>query len=451
MNRLFFRFFLLVMLAITLATFAIYFTLSRLFGDPIEDIAMRQAAAQIQMLEQYVDKAPSDEWLARLNKTREVLNIDFELIPLQVALDALPASKRAALQRGDITVDIGRKSLSRRVDLTGERYIGSNEEVIRLIGLPIEIGNAFKIEAVRFIIVALCLLIPASLWSRAHWRSLQALSDAAAAIGAGRLSTRTALPLSDSIYPLAARMNQMAERIESLIESHKALLHSVSHELRTPIARMRFSLELLREAREDTAREKRFDSIESDLAELETLVIELLQVSRPELPLAQRSKFDLAVMLRQVIGSTEHGLGDKQLLTDFDSAEVAIHGDARLLGRAVGNLLRNAQKYAKHTIGVGARLSIDGVHITVEDDGPGIPQAERTRVFEAFYRLDRSRDRTTGGFGLGLSIAQRAVAAHGGSIIVDDSPLGGARFTITLPEQQGIRAEIPPSRQEQVR
>lgn len=436
MNRLFFRFFLLVMLAITLATFVIYFTLSRLFGDPIEDIALRQTAAQIQMLEQYVDKAPSDEWLARLNKTREVLNIDFELIPLQLAVDTLPASKRAALERGDITIDIDRKSLLRRVDLTGERYIGSNEEVIRLNGLPIEIGDAFKIEAVRFVVVALCLLIPASLWSRAHWRSLQTLSDAAGAIGAGRLSTRTHLPPSDSIYPLAARMNQMAERIESLVESQKALLHSVSHELRTPIARMRFSLELLRQSGDGMPSEKRLDSIEYDLAELETLVIELLQASRPELPIAQSSLFDLAGMLRQAIGSIEHGFGDKQLITDFDNAGAGIEGDPRLLLRAVGNLVRNAQKYAKHTLRVGARLTGGEVHITVEDDGPGIPPAERSRVFEAFYRLDRSRDRATGGFGLGLSIAQKAVAAHGGSIVVDDSPLGGARFTITLPARQ---------------
>jgi two-component system OmpR family sensor kinase len=96
--------------------------------------------------------------------------------------------------------------------------------------------------------------------------------------------------------------------------------------------------------------------------------------------------------------------------------------------------MRNAQKYAHGRVELGARRTGDGsVEIVIDDDGPGIPDAERTKIFEPFYRLDRSRDRATGGFGLGLSIAQKAVGLHGGSIAVGDSPLGGARFTIMLP------------------
>jgi two-component system OmpR family sensor kinase len=433
MNRLFFRFFLLVMLAITLATFAIYFTLGRLFGDPVEDIALRQAAAQIQMLERYVDKAPADEWLARLNKAREVSEIDFELIPLDKALAALPAAKQAALRRGDITVDVAGKTLLRRVDLRGQRYIGSDGEVIQLKGLPIEIGTALKMEAVRYIIVALCLLLPASLWSRAHWRSLQRLSDAAAAIGAGQLATRIHVPRSDSIFPLAERMNQMAGRIESLVDAQKNLLHSVSHELRTPIARMHFSLELLRDVPDAEQRAKRIAAIEDDLGELETLVNELLQASRPDQPQTiERAPVDLEALVRETVESLRHDFGACTLALALDGAgEIA--ADGRLLARAVSNLVRNAQKYARHAIRVGVERGAAQVRIVVEDDGPGIPPAERTRVFEAFYRLDRSRDRGTGGFGLGLAIAQKAVAAHGGAIAVDGSPLGGARFVITLP------------------
>jgi two-component system OmpR family sensor kinase len=112
----------------------------------------------------------------------------------------------------------------------------------------------------------------------------------------------------------------------------------------------------------------------------------------------------------------------------------SVDGDRRLLARAVGNLLRNAQKYAAHTVALSARRDGGLLEILVDDDGPGIPEDERERIFEPFYRLDRSRDRATGGFGLGLSIARKAVALHGGVLRVEQSPLGGARFVITVPD-----------------
>lgn len=186
-NRIFFRFFLLVMLSITVATFIIYFAISRLFGDPLKEIARRQAAGQIFLLEQYVDKAAENEWLVRLNKVREVSEANLEIMSLAAARAALP-----------------------------------------------------------------------------------------------------------------------------------------------------------------------------------------------------------------------------------------------------GNMLRNAQKYAERSIAVSAGRRNGAVEIVIEDDGPGIPPAERERIFEPFYRLDRSRDRATGGFGLGLSIARKAVAPHGGAIRVDRSALGGAKFVVAL-------------------
>ena len=106
-----------------------------------------------------------------------------------------------------------------------------------------------------------------------------------------------------------------------------------------------------------------------------------------------------------------------------------------MLARALSNLLRNAQKYAASAIRVTARRDGTRVTISVEDDGPGIPREERERIFEPFYRLDRSRDRATGGFGLGLSIARKAVLLHGGALQVGDSALGGAQLTVVLPQR----------------
>ena len=438
MNRLFFRFFVLVMLSITAAAFVIYFAISRLFGDPLEDIARRQAAAEIFLLEQYVDQAPADEWLVRLNKVREVSRANLELVPLERARAAVPADWRPALERGEVVLDAANKAFFRRVDLAGQRYIGSAEEVIHAQNLPIDIGFALEMEALRYLIVALALLIPIALWSRSHWQGLQSLSAVADAFGAGKLSARATVKPSASIYPLAERINHMAGRIEGLVESQANLLHSVSHELRTPIARLEFALELLRAKAPDGSLEPRIAAMEGDLAELNALVGELLGMARIGAGELDAKPFDLALALTDYVdatpGSDPAGSDPNvKINCNIEAALGLFVGDQRLLMRAVGNLLRNAEKYAKSRIILGAHRVGPGVEIVVEDDGPGIPQTECHRIFEPFYRLDRSRDRATGGFGLGLSIARKAVELHGGTIRADQSPLGGARFTIALP------------------
>jgi signal transduction histidine kinase len=437
-NRLFFRFFILVMLSITAATFVIYFLFARLFGDPLEDIARRQASAQIFLLEQYVDQAPADEWLGRLNKVREVSEAHFELVPLEQARSVLPRSARPAFDRGEVVLDPPNKSFYRRVDLLGERYIGSNEEAIHVSRLPIDLGRALAMEVVRYVVVALALLAPIALWSRAHWQGLQMLSRVADEFGAGKLSARARMKPSDAAYPLAERMNAMAERIQGLLESQKNLLHSVSHELRTPIARLEFALELLADragAPENCgpALSKRIAAMNGDLAELNALVKELLSMSKLDSASEpQRALFEVEPMLRECAD----GLHPRPatLHCELGPKLGSVDGDRRLLARAVGNLLRNAQKYAAHTVALSARRAGGLLEIVVDDDGPGIPEDERERIFEPFYRLDRSRDRATGGFGLGLSIARKAVRLHGGTLRVEGSPLGGARFVISLPD-----------------
>ncbi len=436
MNRLFWRFALLVMLAITLATCAIYFTFSRLFGDPLEEIARRQAAGQIFLLEQYIDKAPSDEWLPRLNKVREVSEATLELQPLPAALAALPSSKRAQLLHGAVVIDVGGKAFYRRVDTTGARYIGSDDDVIHAQRLPIDIGLALGMEAIRFGVIALFLLVPIAWWTRRHWRGLLALSKVADDFGQGNLAARAEVRPASSIAPLAGRINDMAERIGLLMEAHKNLLRSVSHELRTPIARLEFGLELLRErhAADDPALQKRVVAMEADVDELKTLVNELLDLT--QLDQAQsmpRQPFALAPLLMGC--APPHGSATTPA-PQF-SASIAddlgeLQGDARLLARAVNNLLGNAAKYAASRVVLSAVRDGAAVRITVEDDGPGIPPEVRERVFEPFYRLSREQDYAASGYGLGLAITAKAVQLHGGAIAIDDAPLGGARIAITL-------------------
>lgn len=439
MNRIFLRFLPLVMLSVSLATILIYMAISWLFGDPLQASAARQASPQVFLLEQYIDQAPADEWLLRLNKVREVSQVKLDLIPLAQALQQVAPSQKAALQNGKLVLDAASKAFFRRVDLAGDKYVGSADDVIVARDLPIDQWQAIKMEALRFIIIALALLLPIALWSRAHWQGLQQLAGVADEFGAGQLSARAEIKASASIYPLAQHINQMAARIQGLLGAQKNLLHAVSHELRTPIARMEFGLELLSQAAANPALDERIHAMQGDLAELNLLVNELLGMAKLDgQPSLQPAPFALDACVQDCLQALTHELAAHQLQLQLDQDCISICGEQRLLARAISNLIKNAARYARQHIKITARRSSAGdIEIAVEDDGPGIPEAERERIFEPFYRLDRSRDRASGGFGLGLAIARQAVQLHGGSIRVEESKLGGARFVVVLPAQSG--------------
>jgi two-component system, OmpR family, sensor kinase len=439
--RVFLRFFLSVLLSVAVASAIVYVAIAHVFGDPVEDLARRQAAGQIFLLEQYVDKAPADEWLDRLNKVREVSGSHYDLLPLARARTLLPAASQVALTRGDVVLDLAGKAFLRRVDLDGARYVGSETEVVRARDLPIDLGVALEMEALRFLIVALVLLVPIGLWSRRHWQGLQALGRVADEFGAGNLAARARMAPSASMYPLAERMHGMAGRIDSLLAAQTSLLHSVSHELRTPIARLAFGLALLEDASDDPALHRRIAAMGGDVEELNALVGELLAMTQLDSDQAlQRESVDLARLLHDCVASLVPMPGSAVVLDVALASLDSIDADPRLLSRAVCNLLGNARRYADTRVVLGA-VRMDGmVTITVEDDGPGIPVAEREQVFAPFYRLDRSRDRATGGFGLGLAIARKAVQLHGGSLHVEDGQMGGARLVMSIPAQAGTHS-----------
>lgn len=433
MNRLFLRFFVLVLLSVTGATIAIYGVTTLLFGNPLEHIAREQASAQIFLLEQYIDKAPADEWLARLNKVREVSDFRLELLPKDEVENTLSGGRRAALERGEIVLDVADKAFLRRVDLHGERYVGSDGEVLRVSKLPIDIGQVVKIEALRYVIVALALLVPIAFWSHRHWRGVQTLSHAADGFGRGELDMRLTLDARSSLEPLALCMNRMAERIQRLLEAQRSLLHSVSHELRTPIARLEFGLELLREdADGQAAPQARIDAMQADVGELNALVKELLDLSKLEQQDAlPKERFALDGVLRASAHAVMPSLAVRQFDLELEDGLGEVEGDRRLMLRAFGNLLDNAAKYGKERVLLRARRSAGFVEVSVEDDGPGIPASERHKVFDPFYRAGEEGG-SAGGFGLGLAIARRALALHGVEITVSESLLGGARFLTRL-------------------
>ncbi len=287
------------------------------------------------------------------------------------------------------------------------------------------------------VLIGAALLGGLLIWLRPHWRDLERLKTTAAQLGRGHLEERTHIPPSSNIGSLAAVFDTMANDIEHLLNQQRDLLNAVSHELRTPLTRLDFGLALALSEDQPAASRERLQGLVAHIRELDELVLELLSYSRLQNPAQLPERVDVVLdeFIDSILGSIDEELENPEIVIDvvLDCAMERFALDPRLTARALQNLLRNAMRYCERRIQIGVKVCAKGCEIWVDDDGIGIPEEQRARIFEPFYRLDRSRDRATGGFGLGLAISRRAVEAQGGTLTAQASPLGGARLRLWLP------------------
>ncbi|MFA3128659.1 sensor histidine kinase BfmS [Acinetobacter pittii] len=256
----------------------------------------------------------------------------------------------------------------------------------------------------------------------------------------GDLSLRVPIEGSDEMANLASSYNNMSDHIQRLIEAQRELMRAVSHELRTPVARIRFGTEMLAEEDDYNHRMHQVDMIDKDIEALNTLIDEIMTYAKleqgtPSLDFDEITLFDV---LDQVAIETEALKTQKEIELVAPPLYVKVDAERRYLHRVVQNLVGNAVRYCDNKVRITGGIHSDGMaFVCVEDDGAGIPEQDRKRVFEAFARLDDSRTRASGGYGLGLSIVSRIAYWFGGEIKVDESPtLGGARFIMTWPAKR---------------
>ncbi|RCI75779.1 DUF808 family protein [Pseudomonas aeruginosa] len=280
------------------------------------------------------------------------------------------------------------------------------------------------------VLVGIALLV----WGRPHWRDLETLRLAAQRFGDGDLSSRTRIFRRSDIRTLAQHFNQMADRIESLISNQRELTNAVSHELRTPISRLSFELEQLNKQVDAEVRHDLIEDMRADLGELEEMVSELLTYARLEHGNvgSHREIVDAASWLDSVVADVALEAEAAGVTCEISACQVEqIRIEPRFMARAVINLLRNAIRHAHSRVEIALLDQGDSCQIRVNDDGPGIPADARQKIFEPFSRLDDSRDRSTGGFGLGLAIVRRVAQWHGGYAEALETPQGGASFRLT--------------------
>jgi signal transduction histidine kinase len=247
--------------------------------------------------------------------------------------------------------------------------------------------------------------------------------------GEGDLSARVPVRGRDEVGFLANRFNHAAERVESLLKANKSLLANASHELRSPLARIRMGLELMDP--EPSARTR--DEITRNIAELDQLNDEILLASRLDARADDMGTIE-AVDLTGLVAEETARSG-----AELDEAEseqaMVVQGVAKLLRRAIRNLLENARRYSGGPVTVSVTRRGRSAVVRVCDRGPGVPESERERIFEPFYRLKGASERE-GGVGLGLALVRSIAQRHHGTVHCEANPGGGACFVLALPCEQ---------------
>jgi two-component system, OmpR family, osmolarity sensor histidine kinase EnvZ len=268
---------------------------------------------------------------------------------------------------------------------------------------------------------SLVLMSVAALFLRNQVRSLRRLAAAAEGFGKGRPVAFSKIEGALEVRQAAAAFIQMRERIQRQIRQRTEMLAGVSHDLRTPLTRMKLALELI-------DGDPAMGELKSDVAEMERLINLYLDFARGE-GTETPVETDIALLIEDLAAATRRD-GTPLAVDHPQGLVVPVRPHA--LRRCLANLIANARRYGQH-VWLSSVPVEDGVDILVDDDGPGIPLAERDRVFQPFIRLDPSRNPATGGIGLGLTIARDVARSHGGDVRLENSPYGGLRARVHLP------------------
>ncbi len=270
-------------------------------------------------------------------------------------------------------------------------------------------------------------------WLRPLLKDLDTITASTRSFAADYREQRPTAPAVSNLKELAENYDAMAERLSGLIQGQKELTSALSHEMRTPLARIRFALAVVND-QSHGALQADLAAIESDVQEVDRLITTMLNYARLDHPDTEMhwDTVPAGAWLAQIVDKASLPETEVNVAPIPDSIELQL--DPRLMELAVSNLVVNACRHAQQRVKIWLTTGPDSHRIAVEDDGPGIPAADRTDVFKAFTRLDNSRSRDTGGFGLGLAIVARIATLHGGTVTAGESTeLGGAAMTLTWP------------------
>ena len=356
---------------------------------------------------------------------------------LVVGRDAVPSGLRSQVIRG--------RAARQRYRLEGEPQLAVGVPLPQVESQYFEVFDLGELDrTLRILSAALVAAAAATTVAGAalgRWASGRVLAPlaqtarAAAAIAGGRLDTRLPAGQDSDLAVLSSSFNRMADALQERIERDARFASDVSHELRSPLTTLAASLEVLEGRRNELPErsQRALDLLSADVKRFQRLVEDLLEISRYDAGAAALALEDVRV--GELVEHAVPAAGLNGVLDiDADAGNTVVRADKRRLERVVTNLLTNAERYGGGAIRVGVTRADGSVRVEVDDAGPGVPEAERERIFERFARGAAAGRRTgSEGVGLGLSLVAEHVRLHGGRVWAEERPGGGARFVVELP------------------
>lgn len=389
------------------------------FGDVLAD-----------RLFEMTEDLPDAELPTVVARYGELMHTDAELVPL--AGRTFPPHVRPRLEAGQVGWKGNRDGVTLYLPLRDGRHVVILGPVQGMFEPDTgDVGKAILLMLAVAVFTAMIPMIPL-----AH--RVRRLDRATQALGEGALDARVPVRKGGPIGDLEQRFNEMADRVEELLAGQQRLVQAVAHEIRTPIARIQFQLEMIELAQDDAERQRRAAELRAELDEFDEMVGELLVFCRYDrgttgLPV---EAIDIADAVEQQVRRAAERYPEIDVTLDGVDDGTTVMAHHRSFHRVLQNLVANALRYAERRVVIHAQTEPDGALVLqVEDDGPGVPEPDRERIFEPFARVDDSRDRGTGGVGLGLAIVHRILEAHGGQVFAEVADGGGARFVTVWPSQ----------------
>ncbi|MDT8825043.1 ATP-binding protein [Vibrio vulnificus] len=402
-----------------------------------EIAALNQAKGTLSLAVKDLLQIPKDQWSSYLADVNTKLPIKINLM--------------ADEQLSDVAIQATSDSPNNIVS-----YINQNGELELLalveqglwlhvkdnLSQTIQMKLSTTIVLTFFLLISLALI----LWVYPLWRDLTRLVATATEFGQGKLSQRARASKLSVVSQLSDSFNNMADNIESLIARQRELTNAVAHDLRTPLYRLRFAIEMLEDPHtSDTQKEKYQRALHTSIDDLDHLINQNLLLSRYN-RIADITHFSPCCFASELLKEIDdfklqHPDLDIQFYCSPELKQHRMFIDNKGLMRAVKNLLTNASRFAQSTIIVSFKYSDSAFHITVEDDGQGVPNEHAERIFEPFTQLDNQERSSEKGHGLGLAIVKQIMLWHKGNAKVVSSTLGGAAFELQWPELHPNTAE----------
>ncbi len=419
--RLLFRSYLFLVGGLLLVAFVLDYGFRQLQLQQESDVD-RWLESTLQLVEAEIARVPRTDRDARTAELADTLGIGVQL-----------------LERDDVHSSlIAGQGLSPLLDADGNTsYLHEAESIGAIIRLgPITSPQESVLLELLPPVFYLSVFIVVGLWLRPLLKDINLISSGASRFAADYREPPSTAEQTTELKALATNLDDMAARLSGVLRSQKELIAALSHEMRTPLARIRFALAVLGEKADGRVKEE-LDAMNDDVQEVDDLVDSMLNYARLDHPDIEMHWQDVPsrAWLEQIVAKLP---GDAtRIEANIENGLDTVRLDARLMELALSNLLVNANKYADSEVRCTLANEGNAYVLSVEDDGSGVPETERENIFKAFTRIDDSRNRETGGYGLGLAVVARVAELHGGKAAVDNSPeLGGAKFSVSWPERR---------------